>query len=70
MLILGAGTISNYTLDYLTTYAQDTLHMAVRSAFGATVMLGLVSALSDLATRLAGRPLWSQARAASARGSS
>ena len=25
MLILGAGTISNYTLDYLTTYAQDTL---------------------------------------------
>jgi MFS family permease len=50
MLILGAGTISNYTLDYLTTYAQDTLHMAVRSAFGATVILGLVSAASDLAT--------------------
>jgi MFS family permease len=50
MLILGAGTISNYTLGYLTTYAQDTLHMAVRSAFGATVVLGLVSALSDLAT--------------------
>jgi len=52
MLILGAGTISNYTLDYLTTYAQDTLHMAVRSAFGATVVLGLVSALSDLGTGL------------------
>src|SRR5262249_22761874 len=50
MLILGAGTISNYTLDYLTTYAQDTLHMAVRSAFGATVVLGLVSVLSDLGT--------------------
>jgi predicted MFS family arabinose efflux permease len=50
MLILGAGTISNYTLDYLTTYAQDSLHMAVRSAFGATVVLGLVSALSDLGT--------------------
>src|SRR5690348_5613576 len=50
MLILGAGTISNYTLDYLTTYAQDTLHMAVRSAFGATVVLGFVGALSDLAT--------------------
>ena len=49
-LILGAGTISNYTLAYLTTYAQDTLHMAVRSAFGATVVLGLVSALSDLGT--------------------
>ena len=50
MLILGAGTISNYTLDYLTTYAQDTLHMAVRSAFGATIILGLVSVVSDLAT--------------------
>lgn len=52
MLILGAGTISNYTLDYLTTYAQDTLDMAVRSAFGATVLLGFVSALSDLGTGL------------------
>ena len=50
MMILGAGTISNYTLAYLTTYAQDTLHMAVTSAFGATVVLGLVSALSDLGT--------------------
>ena len=50
MLILGAGTISNYTLDYLTTYAQDTLQMAVRSAFGATIVLGLVSAVSDLGT--------------------
>lgn len=50
MLILGAGTISNYTLAYLTTYAQDTLHMAVPSAFGATVVLGLVSAVCDLAT--------------------
>ncbi len=50
MLILGAGTISNYTLSYLTTYAQDTLHMAVTSAFGATVVLGVVSALADLGT--------------------
>jgi predicted MFS family arabinose efflux permease len=50
MLILGAGTISNYTLDYLTTYAQDTLHMAVRSAFGATLVLGIVGTFSDLAT--------------------
>ena len=50
MLILGAGTISNYTLDYLTTYAQDTLHMAVQSAFGATVVLGLVGTVSDLGT--------------------
>jgi MHS family citrate/tricarballylate:H+ symporter-like MFS transporter len=50
MLVLGAGTISNYTLDYLTTYAQDTLHIAVRSAFGATLVLGIVSTVCDLAT--------------------
>lgn len=50
MLILGAGTISNYTLSYLTTYAQDTLHMAVKSAFAATIALGLFGALGDLGT--------------------
>jgi MFS family permease len=50
MLILGAGTISNYTLEYLTTYAQDTLQMAVQSAFGATVVLGVVGMLCDLGT--------------------
>src|SRR4029078_11398672 len=49
MLILGAGTISNYTLDYLTTYAQDSLHMAGRSAFGATLVLGLVRTGCQLA---------------------
>src|SRR3954470_3344910 len=50
MLVLGAATISNYTLSYLTTYAQDSLHMAVPAAFGATVVLGLVSVAGDLAS--------------------
>lgn len=49
MLILGAGTISNYTLGYLTTYAQVTLNMAVTTAFGATVMLGLTGVVGGLA---------------------
>jgi len=48
MLILGAGTISNYTLDYLTTYAQATLHMPVPAAFGAAVFIGLISVVCDL----------------------
>jgi MFS family permease len=48
MLILGAGTISNYTLDYLTTYAQATLHMPVPAAFAAAVVIGLVSVVCDL----------------------
>src|SRR3954454_8120915 len=50
MLVLGAATISNYTLSYLTTYAQDSLHMAVPAAFGATVVFGLVSVAGDLAS--------------------
>jgi MHS family citrate/tricarballylate:H+ symporter-like MFS transporter len=49
LLVIGAGTISNYTLEYLTTYAQSTLHMAVREAFGATVVIGIISVLCDLA---------------------
>jgi MFS family permease len=48
LLILGAATIANYTLDYLTTYAQATLHMAVNVAFGSTVLLGLVGVAGDL----------------------
>jgi MFS family permease len=50
LLILGAATIANYTLDYLTTYAQATLHMAVNVAFGSTVLLGLVGVAGDLAS--------------------
>jgi MHS family citrate/tricarballylate:H+ symporter-like MFS transporter len=50
MMMLGAATIANYTLAYLTTYAQTTLHMAVNVAFGATVLFGLVSVAGDLAS--------------------
>jgi MHS family citrate/tricarballylate:H+ symporter-like MFS transporter len=49
LMIIGAATISNYTLDYLGTYAQDTLHMATTSAFGAVIMLGLCGVVGDLA---------------------
>jgi MFS family permease len=48
LLVVGAGTISNYTLDYLTTFAQTTLHMAVPAAFGATVVIGVISVAADL----------------------
>lgn len=48
LLIIAGATISNYTLEYLTTYAQSTLHMAVPTAFGATVILGLVGVAGDL----------------------
>lgn len=49
LLLLAASTISNYTLDYLTTYAQTTLDMKVSTAFGATVVLGLTGVVMDIA---------------------
>ena len=48
LFIIAGATISNYTLEYLTTYAQATLHMAVPTAFGATVVLGLIGVVGDL----------------------
>lgn len=48
LLIIAGATISNYTLDYLTTYAQSTLHMAVPTAFAATVILGFLGVVGDL----------------------
>jgi len=49
MVVLGAATIANYTLQYINIYAQTTLHMAVNVAFGATLVLGAVSVVCDLA---------------------
>lgn len=49
LFIIAGATISNYTLEYLTTYAQATLHMAVPTAFGATIVLGVIGVAGDLA---------------------
>jgi MFS family permease len=48
LFIIAGATVSNYTLDYLTTYAQSTLHMAVPTAFAATVVLGVIGVAGDL----------------------
>lgn len=40
MMVL-AATISSYVVDYMTTYAQDTLKLAASVAFGATIVTGL-----------------------------
>jgi MHS family citrate/tricarballylate:H+ symporter-like MFS transporter len=48
LFVIAGGTISNYTLEYLTTYAQATLHMAVPTAFAATVVLGVIGVVGDL----------------------
>jgi MFS family permease len=48
LFVIAGATISNYTLEYLTTYAQATLHMAVSTAFSATIVLGLIGVIGDL----------------------
>ena len=48
LFVIAGATISNYTLEYLTTYAQNTLHMPVPTAFAATIVLGLIGVFGDL----------------------
>jgi MFS transporter, MHS family, citrate/tricarballylate:H+ symporter len=48
LLILASGTIVTYVTDYMTTYAENTLHVATDLAFATTVVsngLGIVAAL-------------------------
>jgi MFS family permease len=48
LALLATGTIGNYALDYITTYANHTLHMNTTVAFGATIVVGLFSIVADL----------------------
>jgi len=48
LMMLGAGTIANYALIYLTTYAQDSLHLATNVAFVATIVNGLFAVFGDI----------------------
>ncbi len=48
LFVIAGGTISNYTLEYLTTYAQTMLRMAVPTAFSATIVFGLIGVIGDL----------------------
>jgi MHS family citrate/tricarballylate:H+ symporter-like MFS transporter len=42
LMVFAAGTVATYTLNFLTTYAQSTLHMVASTSFAATLVLGLV----------------------------
>ena len=48
LIVLASGTIGTYVFDYLTTYAQNTLHMDPTVAFAATVVLNFSSVLAVL----------------------
>jgi MFS family permease len=48
LLILTAGTIGNYTVEYMTTYALSSLHLASTIAFGTVIASGTAGMLMDL----------------------
>jgi MHS family citrate/tricarballylate:H+ symporter-like MFS transporter len=41
LALLMSGTVCSYIVDYMTTYAEDSLHLPVNLAFGATIVTGL-----------------------------
>jgi MFS family permease len=47
VVMLAGGTTVSYVMDYLTTYATATLHMATKVGFLATIFLGLTGAIFD-----------------------
>jgi MHS family citrate/tricarballylate:H+ symporter-like MFS transporter len=48
IVMLASGTITNYVIVYMTTFAENTLHIAARIAFWATVASGLSGMCFDL----------------------
>jgi len=62
LVLIGAATTYLYGLDYITTYAQDSLHMTPPEAFGATMLIGICAAVADplsglLSDRIGRRPV-------------
>jgi MFS transporter, MHS family, citrate/tricarballylate:H+ symporter len=47
LALLASGTTTSYLLNYMTTYANSTLGMPARIAFGATAVVGLCGVICD-----------------------
>jgi MFS transporter, MHS family, citrate/tricarballylate:H+ symporter len=47
LMLMMAATIYLYGLDYITTYAQDSLHLTPSLAFGATMVVGICAVVAD-----------------------
>ena len=61
MMLMSVSTYL-FGLDYITTYVQDSLHMPVGMAFGATVVVGIFAVIADpvsgmLSDRLGRKPV-------------
>jgi MHS family citrate/tricarballylate:H+ symporter-like MFS transporter len=62
LVLLMATSIYIYGVDYITTYAQDSLHLSPTLAFAATVVIGIAAVLADplsglLSDRVGRRPV-------------
>ena len=53
-VLLGGGTIGAYVIDYMTTFALNTLHLAAGVAFGVTVVISAVGMIADCTGGLLG----------------
>jgi MFS transporter, MHS family, citrate/tricarballylate:H+ symporter len=47
LVLMMANSIYLFGADYITTYAQDSLHLSPTLAFGATVVIGIAAMLAD-----------------------
>ena len=47
LVMLSAATTNNYVLEYMTTYASNTLGMSAAASFGATAMIGASGLVCD-----------------------
>jgi MFS transporter, MHS family, citrate/tricarballylate:H+ symporter len=47
LILLSTATTTNYLLEYMTTYANVTLGMSAKIAFGATAVIGLSGVICD-----------------------
>lgn len=61
-IMLGAATIANYVIQYLTTYSLDTLKLPAAVAFGVPIVTGLAFVISEpfsgwLSDRIGRRPV-------------
>lgn len=43
LMVLSGGTMCGYTISYMTTYAQDTLHLGANAAFGTPIAEGVAA---------------------------
>ena len=62
LLLIGQGSTLTYSVDYISTFAQDSLHLSAKLAFGAALINGVTCVICDvlsgmMSDRLGRRPV-------------